>query len=254
MKYDIFISYADSDKEIVMKLKNQFYQHGVTSWVYSLDRTLAADVWEEIEEKISESTLIIFVVSKNTSHATGQKRELKLALDKIGSQSGTERIMPLFITGTDISVCPSSLRDKNGEFIDANRIKSVAMKIVEQVFPVLLKNEMEKCWKCPIPGEWLEISHLDDIIEKYFDIGDKLYFRSISPIGSFECYAPKFKALFWIAPENVRTCNCIEENKKGENEIPKKYTVKGTTEIQKLSWEALKLRKIEQRTRLIPFF
>ena len=59
MKYNIFISYADSDKDIVMKLKNQFYHHGVTSWVYSLDRTLAADLWAEIAEKISESTLII---------------------------------------------------------------------------------------------------------------------------------------------------------------------------------------------------
>jgi hypothetical protein len=254
MKYNIFISYADSDKDIVMKLKNQFYHHGVTSWVYSLDRTLAADLWAEIAEKISESTLIIFMVSKNTPHAVGQKRELKLALDKICSHAGTEKIMPLFITGTDISVCPAALRDKNGEFIDSNRIKSVAMKIVEQEFPVLLKNEIEKSWKCPIPGEWLEICHLDAVIEKYFDIGDKLYFRSISPIGSFECYAPKCKALFWIAPENVRTCCCIEENRKCENDIPKKYTVKGTTEIHKLSWEALKLRKIEQKGRLIPFF
>ena len=45
------------------------------------------------------------------------------------------------------------------------------------------------------------------MIEEYFDIGDKLYFRAVSPIGLFKCYAPKLNKLFWIAPQNVHRVN-----------------------------------------------
>jgi hypothetical protein len=64
MKYNAFISYSCADVEIVENLKDHFGRYGVTAWVYSLDRTLAADAWEEIQARIEESDLVIVQFSK----------------------------------------------------------------------------------------------------------------------------------------------------------------------------------------------
>lgn len=239
MKNNIFISYAGSDTDIVENLREKLSGYGVTAWVYSLDNTLANDMWDEIKEKIIKSDLIIFAVSKYSSGSLGQKKELELVIKKVTSLSDTTKIMPIFIDSANPQDAPLDLIYKNGIFLDRHRLKSVALKIAKIFFPFQFNNESEKAWKCPTPGEWLEVSDLDGIIEGFFDLGDKLYFRSLSPIGQFECYAPKIKDLYWIAPENVKACiNNIENNKRLENDIPRQFTINGMLEIQRLGWEA----------------
>ncbi len=238
MKYNAFISYASADIDIVENLRGHLGRFGVTAWVYSLDRTLAADAWEEIETRIAESDLVIFVVSKSTPNAEGQQRELKLALEKIVPIAGTEKIMPVAITGTDFSALPDELRTKNGIYLDGYTVKSVAWIIAKRAFPSLVEAESMKPWRYPIPGEWLEVSGLDGIIEQYFDIGDKLYFRALSPMGLLECYAPRISGLFWIAPENVKASTDIEDEKELEASVPKIYRVGGLIEILRRGWDS----------------
>jgi hypothetical protein len=238
LKYNIFVSYPVEEQEIVENLRTHFNLLGVKAWIYSLDRTLAHDVWTEIKDRISDSDLVIFVVSQCTLNAEGQHRELEYALQKVNSASGESKIMPIFINGTDISACPLQLRNKNGIFLDEHTVKSVALQVTKRVFPALMKRENERPWKYPVPGEWLVVSNLDGMIERYFDMGDKLYFRSLSPMGLLECYSPKIKGLFWIAPEDVRLSDDIENDKKLEEEIPRIFKISGMIDIQRLGWKS----------------
>ena len=45
MKYVAFISYACADTDLVENFRDHLGRYGVDAWVYSLDRTLAEDVW-----------------------------------------------------------------------------------------------------------------------------------------------------------------------------------------------------------------
>lgn len=243
MKYNIFISYANNDTDIVENLRGQFNDMGVKAWVYSRDRTLGEEVWSEIEEKITKSDVVIFVVSDNTANANGQQKELELVLNKVEPIAGTSRIVPLFINGTNPSNYPEVLRSKNGDFLDGRTVKSVAWKIAKHAFPSLIKKKSEAPWNYPIPGKWLEVSNLDGIVEQYFNIGDKLYFRAISPMGLLECYAPKIEGLFWIAPENAQPSLEIDSDKELEDSVPQIFRVSGMVDIQMLGWNAWHARQ-----------
>ncbi len=67
---------------------------------------------------------------------------------------------------------------------------------------------------------------MDEIIEQYFDFGDLLYFRRISPLGLFECYSPKINDLFWIYPPNVCLSDIVDEDGTFEREnVPQKFRI-----------------------------
>ena len=57
----------------------------------------------------------------------------------------------------------------------------------------------------------LAVRNIDQGIGEYLTQKDLLYFRRLSPLGLFECYSPKLKALFWILPENVRPCGISQD-------------------------------------------
>jgi hypothetical protein len=232
MEHNIFISYSNNDVAIVENLRSEFRNFGVNSWVYSKDRSIGKETWDEIENKIRNADIVIFIVSESTANSPGQERELELARKLQG------KILPIFLTEKIPSNCPDVLRNINGHILDAFCVKSVALEIVKCTFPSLIKNKSEGSWNYPIPGTWLEISHLDRVIEQYFDIGEKLYFRAISPMGLFECYAPKIKGLFWITPENVRPCLDTEKNNELEKSIPKIFTVMVMVDIQTRGWDS----------------
>lgn len=237
IKHDIFISYAKEDIDIVENLRSQFRVYGIKAWVYSLDSIITENVWLNIKSKMTEVGLTIFVVSKNTSGASGQQQELRLALDKVAPFK-SQKIMALTLPGIDFSALPERLRDHNGRPLDSRTVKSVAWEIATSFFPSLVKKQADRPWKHPNPGDWLRVSSLDERIEE-LEIGDKLYFRTISPMGLFECYAPKIQGLFWIAPENVSVSLDFENNKDLESNIPDDLTVFKMFEMQRIGWDAL---------------
>jgi len=204
MDHQIFISYASPDIDIIENLKDHLKTHGINAWVYSRDKTIAEDMWDEIIIKISDSKVMIFSVSESTVNAEGQSEELKIILSKIKEADISDKILPVVLRDTEFSSLPAELRKINGERLDIYNIKSFARNIVKRFFPELVGEYSNKEWHFPKPGDWLEITELDEQIEGYFDIGDSLYFRRISPIGLFECYSPKINELFWIFHENVK--------------------------------------------------
>lgn len=240
MKHNIFISYPDSHKDLAGNLRDRFNNdYGINTWVYPYDLTLGADLWIEIENKIDESELILYIITNGTKKSSGQKKELALFLDKLISSPKKSKCIPIFTDGVNVKKdCPEKLKHINGTFINGQNIKSKIDKIAQSTFPDLVKSKIKKPWKIPNPGSWLEISETDEMIDEYFEVGDLLYFRAISPMGLFECYSPKHKDLFWILPENVTICADETIGRSQQESVPVEYSIMGMIEIQRLGWEA----------------
>lgn len=240
MDYQIFISYAGPDMGLIENFQDRLKDFGVTAWVYSVDKSLSNNTWKEIETRIQSSSVMIFAVSAYTEDAEGQKMEMEMALKKFDDFQVNCKFFPLALRNTPFPIFPEKLRYINGERLDAHNVKTVAFNIANRFFPQLFEQQRDKQWKIPIPGEWLEICKMHEIIEEYFEIGDKLYFRSISPMGLLECFAPKIDDLFWIAPEYVKPAKITDEDKELEKNIPFIYTTMGQFQIESCGWDVWK--------------
>jgi hypothetical protein len=240
----IFISYPDEEENIVGNLRSRFREYGVDAWAYSYDKTLAQEAWKEIEEKINQSQVMIFIASEYTDTAEGQYKELDLVFNKIINTKQSISILPVVIRDFKFSDLPEKIRYINGERLNAYNVGTVALTISQTLFPQLFLESQSPKWEYPRPGEWLGICNLDSIIEEYCNIGDKLYFRRISPLGLFECYFPKINGLFWISPKNVKRTEIIDESGDIEREqVPVKYRFMTSWECERKGYEILFLNK-----------
>jgi hypothetical protein len=222
MTHHVVVCHPDQDKEIVENLAGRLLEFGVEAWVYSLSKTLAEAVWDEIESKILESKVFIFVASKHSLGAKGQHQELQLALDRLKDKNVPPRLFPIIVDNIGFGSLPEELRRINGLWLSAHTVTSTAFEIAKTFFPELVAAEKNQDWKYPRPGQWLEVCHLNQWVEEHFNLGDRVYFRRISPLGLFECYSPKLKGLFWFAPSNLSATDIVDED--------------GTLERQEIPW------------------
>ena len=77
--------------------------------------------------------------------------------------------------------------------------------------------------------------NIDPWIEENFDLGDRVYFRRISPLGLFECYSPKLAGLFWFAPDNLRATDIVDEEGTLERQdVPWRYRYSASYHFERL--------------------
>jgi len=244
--HQLFISYPDENEDIVRNLARHLREFGVKPWVYSIDKTLAADSWQEIERNIQGCQVLIFVASEYSCDATGQHRELKKAIDRVGNAKSKLHIFPIVLDDTKFSSLPEELRHVNGLRLHAHNVKPVALEIGRRFFPESVDAKRSEEWRYPRPGEWLVVCNIDQWIGEYFDLGDQVYFRRISPLGLLECYSPKLKELFWFAPENLRATDIVDEDGALEEEkVPPAYRY-----ITSYEWESIGLDELKRKGRL----
>lgn len=252
MKHQVFICYPVQNQDIVENFAGRLRESGVEAWVYSIDRTLATDVWSEIEEKIQRCELFIFVASKHTLDAKGQHRELQLALDRLKNTDSIRRVFPILIGEIAFADLPEELGRVNGLTLDAYTVTSTALEIARTFFPDLFESEKNRDWKYPKPGQWLEVCNVDQWTEKCFGLRDRVYFRRISPLGLFECYSPKLPGLFWFAPHNLRATEIIDEGGILERaSVPKSYRYSASYDFERIGIEEMKKRAHSISARLI---
>ena len=247
MKHTVFISYPSANEDIVKNLAGRLREFGVAAWVYSQDKTLAEDSWAEIELKIKESEVFLFVASRFSKDAQGQHRELSLALAKIRSAKTDFRAFPVVLDDVSFRSLPGELAAINGvRLLDAHNVKSEAFDIAKTFFPELVAAQKIQDWKYPRPGQRLEVCQMDRWIEEYFDLGDRVYFRRLSPLGLFECYSPKLGGLFWFACQNLRMSDVVDEGGSLEREkVPRRYRYDTSIECERIG-----LRELEKQGRL----
>lgn len=239
--HELFISYPSGNEDIVRNLARHLREFGVNAWVYSIDKTLADDSWQEIERKIQGCQVFMFVASEYSLDAIGQHRELEKAIDRVGTAKSKLHIFPVVLDDTKFSSLPQKLRSVNGVTLGAHNVKSKALEIARRFFPKLVNAKKSEEWRYPRPGEWLEVCNIDQWIEEFFDLRDEVYFRRISPLGLLECYAPKLKELFWFAPENLRATDIVDEDGALEEEkVPWAYRYSTIYECELIGIDELK--------------
>jgi len=224
--YNVFISYPDPERDIVGSLRECLSDYGIKAWVYPYDKTIAKDTWDEINEKIGLCKLIIFVVSEHSSNAKGQQRELESAIELINTTRPDLSIVPVIVGDIKFSDIPESISHINGLYLDAFNKKTTALEIASLLTnkPNIFEENWE--WRYPLPCQWLEVCNLDQWTEEFFDLGDHVYFRRLSPMGLFECYSPKLKGLFWFYSKNLRPAPFIDEDRSYERKhVPYEYRV-----------------------------
>ena len=241
MKHHVFICYPVQNQDLVENFAGRLREVGVEAWMYSLNRTLAEEVWCEIEEKIQCCELFIFIASSHSQNANGQHREVQLAVNQVKETNAKLRMIPVLIGPMKFENLPDELSHVNGVRLDAYSVQTTALEIAKTIFPDLLDTEKRQDWKYPKPGQWLEVCLIDQCIEEYFDLGDSIYFRRISPLGLFECYAPKLKGLFWFAPHNLCATDTVDEGGEIEREqVPKIYRYGTSYECERIGLEEMK--------------
>lgn len=244
MKHHVFICYPVQNEDLVENFAGRLREVGVEAWMFSLNRTLAEDLWWEIEEKIQCCELFIFIASSHSQNALGQHREVQLAVNMLGNSMQKLRMVPVLIGGLmKFEHLPGELSRVNGVRLDAHSVKSTALQIAKTFFPDLLDTEKRRDWQYPKPGQWLEVCFIDQCIEEYFERGDPVYFRRISPLGLFECYAPKLNGLFWFAPHTLCATDTVDEGGELEREqVPEIYRYGTSIECERIGLEEMRKR------------
>jgi len=241
MTHHVFICYPAQNEDIVENLAGRLRELGVEAWVYSLGRTLAEDVWSEIETKIHSCQLFIFVASNYSLDAKGQHRELQIALDRLKEANVLLRMVPILIDDITFGGLPEELSRVNGLRLDAYTVKSTAHDIAKTFFPELVATEKTQDWKYPRPGQWLEVCNIDQWIAEHFELGDRVYFRRISPLGLFECYSPKLAGLFWFAPHNLCATDIVDEDAALERQdVPWSYRYGASCDFERMGIDEMR--------------
>ena len=168
-RHQIFLSYARRDQNLVENFADRLLQNGVKAWVYSIDKTLSDATWSEIETRIDEAEVFAFAASVDSCDADGQRREFEMAIEKVQRQERELRLLPIVLRDFPFSELPPSLQRINGFQLDTYNVKSTAQQVARAFFPDLFDNERDKPWKCPKPGQWLEVHLIDPGIEGGLD-------------------------------------------------------------------------------------
>ncbi len=234
----VFISYNDDAADIAANLRGRLAGYNISAWLFERDRTLGEEAWKEIEEKIQQSHIVLFFIAERTNNSEGQIKEFDIA------SKFEKKIFPVIIEPVRFSSIVAKLaqlKGINGIELDCYNVQSQALKIVQTFFPELDPSTIVSEWKYPKPASWLEVCNLDVYTEEYFNIGDEVYFRRISPMGLFECYAPQINELFWFWPPNLKPASFVDEERIIERErVPFKYRISGMLEIEHKGWEVLR--------------
>jgi WD40 repeat protein len=106
----VFISYAEADKEIKEKIEKTLMRHGFTIWTHEVDIKTGIDFQEAINQGIEEANNIVYLLSPNSLHSHYCQKELDYAfsLDK--------RVITLLIENTELAQV--STRIQSLQFID----------------------------------------------------------------------------------------------------------------------------------------
>src|SRR5258706_3496016 len=104
-------------------------------------------------------------------------------------ENASLKIFQLALRNTLFHTFPPPLSHINGLRLASHTVQTIALKIATDFFPASVEHWRGEAWRYPIPGQWLEVCALGSSLEEYFQIGDRVYFRRLSPIGLLECYA-----------------------------------------------------------------
>lgn len=112
---DIFISYANEDREQAFEIADKLTALGAKVWIDKKDLVPADHYDDIIEEKIIKAKRFMPILSHNTMSMPQEHRyfrkEWTMAINETGYRIGFSYIAPVIIDGINIDVFPKPFRD-----------------------------------------------------------------------------------------------------------------------------------------------
>ena len=97
MKYDVFISYSSKDREVAFKICNMLESTGLICWIAPRNVDGGKKYAREIIDAISESSVVLFILSRNSNISSHVESEIDIAFNN------GKIIIPFRIDDTQIS-------------------------------------------------------------------------------------------------------------------------------------------------------
>jgi Tol biopolymer transport system component len=101
----VFLSYADKDRETMEKIRNSLRRESITVWTNKTDIQTGEAFDEAIKRGIEQADNVVYLLSPNSVNSNYCQRELDLAV------SLNKRIIPVLVRETDPNQVPSVLRE-----------------------------------------------------------------------------------------------------------------------------------------------
>ncbi len=132
-KYDVFLSYAHEDKELVQSLANKLVEQGLKVWFDQRTIHLAANIPQAIVSGLRESRCVIFCVSENAIRSEWFQLELSIVISR-DPNNREGRFVPLLL---DDCAVPEVLRPFSCERMEGGEIAtSLVAKLLAAVTSV----------------------------------------------------------------------------------------------------------------------
>ncbi|HEY9606254.1 MAG TPA: TIR domain-containing protein [Allocoleopsis sp.] len=100
----VFLSYADEDKETMEKIRNSLRRESITVWTNKTDIQTGEAFEEAINRGIEQADNLVFLLSPDSVNSRYCQQELDLAL------SLNKRVIPVLVRETDSNQIPNGLR------------------------------------------------------------------------------------------------------------------------------------------------
>ncbi|HEY9672333.1 MAG TPA: TIR domain-containing protein [Waterburya sp.] len=100
----VFLSYAEEDRETMEKIRNSLRRESITVWTNKTDIQTGEAFDEAIKRGIEQADNVVYLLSPNSVNSNYCQRELDLAV------SLHKRIIPLLVRETGSNQIPSALR------------------------------------------------------------------------------------------------------------------------------------------------
>ena len=100
----VFISYADEDRETMQKIRNSLRRESITVWTNKTDIQTGESFEEAIKRGIEQADNIVFLLSPESLKSAYCQQELRLAITL------NKRIIPLLGKAVDLEQVPEQLR------------------------------------------------------------------------------------------------------------------------------------------------
>ncbi len=101
---EVFLSYADEDREIMKRVRNSLRRESITVWTNTTDIQTGEDFGEAINRGIEQADNIVYLLSPESINSTYCQQELELAA------SLNKRIIPLLVGNIESIELPSQLQ------------------------------------------------------------------------------------------------------------------------------------------------
>lgn len=126
----VFLSYANSDRDMVRKVAEALSNRRIQVWSAESSIKIGSDWVREIERGLDSADFVVFFISQSSVQRSWPQKELQIALHRQVSGEGGAVILPILLEHVEV---PPLLRDIQWLDMTDGNVDKAAQQIVETI-------------------------------------------------------------------------------------------------------------------------